>query len=124
MKLHPNGLIAQQSTLEENLDWLLQILINYQRLLILSYLSQPSIQSKKKVGKPFTFGKNRNLELICHPADGETLKSTPSSSCQLVHAHAVIVYLPFLKSFSYLREAARVLVSGGHLFSIVYWIPH
>jgi CDP-glycerol glycerophosphotransferase (TagB/SpsB family)/ubiquinone/menaquinone biosynthesis C-methylase UbiE len=56
-----------------------------------------------------------SCELIFHSADGETLKETVSESCQLVHSHAVFVYIPALNTFSYLREAARVLASGGYL---------
>lgn len=56
-----------------------------------------------------------SCEFVFQTADGETLKETVSDSCQLVHSHAVFVYIPLLNTFSYLREAARVLAPGGHL---------
>lgn len=48
-------------------------------------------------------------------ADGATLKDTEAASCDLIHAHGVFVYLPLLQILDYLREAARVMKSGGHL---------
>jgi hypothetical protein len=42
------------------------------------------------------------------PADGRSLKSTHSSSCDLVHAYGVFVYLPFFTSYRYFKEIARV----------------
>lgn len=58
---------------------------------------------------------NEACKFVFHSADGETLKEAVSDSCQLVHSHAVFVYIPLLNTFSYLREAARVLAPGGHL---------
>ena len=62
-----------------------------------------------------TYSNTGPCKLIYQVADGETLKSTKSSSCDLVHAHGVMVYLPFLKTFSYIRESARVLSLNGYL---------
>jgi SAM-dependent methyltransferase len=62
-----------------------------------------------------TYGADVHCRVVVHPADGETLGYTPSASCGLVHAHGVLVYIPSLRSFSYLAEAARVLAPGGHL---------
>lgn len=48
-------------------------------------------------------------------ADGMTLSSTETASCDLVHAHAVFVYLPNCLTLSYLDEMARVAKKGGLL---------
>jgi hypothetical protein len=50
---------------------------------------------------------------VCHPADGYSLKHTLSASVDLVHAHGVFVYLPFLTTFRYFREMARVAAQRG-----------
>jgi len=47
------------------------------------------------------------------PADGRTLSKTETESCDLVHAHAVFVYLPDCVTLSYLDEMARVVKKGG-----------
>jgi len=60
-------------------------------------------------------GGTAGCEFQVREADGETLRRTASGSCDLVHAHAVFVYIPILATLSYLREASRVLVDGGHL---------
>lgn len=52
-------------------------------------------------------------EIIVRPADGHSLGSTASASVDLVHAHKVFVYLPFVVSFGYLTEMARVVRPGG-----------
>ncbi|MBF0117639.1 MAG: CDP-glycerol glycerophosphotransferase family protein [Desulfobacterales bacterium] len=71
-----------------------------------------------------TFGKDMSFRLICRPTDGETLRWTSSASFQLVHAHAVFVYLPILNTLSYIREAARVLANGGYLLFDVFLDSH
>jgi SAM-dependent methyltransferase len=53
--------------------------------------------------------------LTCHPADGHSLSYTTGSSCDLVHAHAVFVYLPLLQSITYLKECVRVCRPGGYI---------
>ena len=53
-------------------------------------------------------------------ADGRSLKSTETSSVDLVHAHGVFVYVPFLVSYRYFQEIARVSVPGGFVvFDII-----
>jgi SAM-dependent methyltransferase len=53
--------------------------------------------------------------LFVHPADGSSLRQTKSGSCDLVHAHAVFVYLPLLVTLGYLKECVRVCRPGGHI---------
>jgi len=54
-------------------------------------------------------------KLSCHPADGHTLGYTPDDTCDLVHAHAVFIYLPLLQSLAYLKECVRVCRPGGYI---------
>ena len=56
-----------------------------------------------------------NCKVICHKADGISLKNTASNSCELVHAHAVFVYIPFLITFDYIIECIRITKKGGHI---------
>lgn len=53
--------------------------------------------------------------VIRREADGKTLQHTPDSSCQLVHAHGVFVYLSLLNSFEYFSEMIRVCSAGGYI---------
>ena len=53
--------------------------------------------------------------VISQPTDGHSLKYTSSASVELVHAHGVFVYLPFLTTYRYFREMARVVSEGGHI---------
>ncbi len=46
-------------------------------------------------------------------ADGLTLRQTPSISSDLIHAHGVFVYLPFLISYGYWKEIWRITKEGG-----------
>jgi hypothetical protein len=46
--------------------------------------------------------------VIKHDADGYTLRHTPDSSCDLVVAFGVFVYLDFLNCFEYFKEMVRV----------------
>jgi len=66
------------------------------------------------------YGGRNGCTLICHPADGKTLRYTPSGSIDLVHAHGVFVYLPLLQTMEYLKESVRVLRPGGHIVFDVY----
>jgi SAM-dependent methyltransferase len=62
-----------------------------------------------------TFAGKNHCQFLFHHADGCTLKNTKNNSCDLVHAHAVFVYIPMLTTFDYLREAVRVCRSGGYI---------
>lgn len=53
--------------------------------------------------------------VLIYDADGKSLQQTASESCDLVHAHAVFVYLPLLLSLEYLHEAVRVCKNGGYI---------
>lgn len=51
--------------------------------------------------------------LTFHPADGHTLASSGSSTVDLVHAHKLLCYIPFVTAVCYLDEMARVVRPGG-----------
>jgi hypothetical protein len=67
----------------------------------------------------------RTYKVIVHPADGHSLAGLKDSSCGLVSAHGVFVYIPFLNSFEYFLEAIRITGKGGHIvfdiFSDIEW---
>ncbi|MBS1627466.1 MAG: CDP-glycerol glycerophosphotransferase family protein [Bacteroidetes bacterium] len=53
-------------------------------------------------------------------ADGISLKQTKNESIDIVHAHAVFVYLPIIQIMQYFKEAARVLCKGGlFIFDVI-----
>jgi ubiquinone/menaquinone biosynthesis C-methylase UbiE len=50
---------------------------------------------------------------ITYKADGETLWETSDNSANLVHAHGVFVYTPFLITYGYFKEIWRVIADSG-----------
>lgn len=63
-------------------------------------------------------GKTYPVE-VCK-ADGRSLKSTKSKSCDLIHAYGVFVYVPFTISYGYFKEIVRVARPGAFvIFNIV-----
>ena len=57
----------------------------------------------------------RQYGVISRPTDGYSLRHSSSASIDLVHAHGVFVYLPFLTTYRYFREIARVVSDRGHV---------
>jgi SAM-dependent methyltransferase len=57
----------------------------------------------------------REIGVISMPTDGHSLRHTPDRSVDLVMAHGVFLYLPFLTSCRYFAEMARVLRPGGRV---------
>ena len=51
--------------------------------------------------------------IVSHDADGLTMKQTPDRSVDLVHAHGVFVYLPFVVCYSYWKEMRRITKPGS-----------
>ena len=59
--------------------------------------------------------------VVLQPTDGVSLRATPTGSCDLVHAHAVFVYLHFTTFVRYLMEVSRVCKIGGYAcFDVLY----
>ncbi len=58
--------------------------------------------------------------IIAHEADGVSLKQTPSHSIDLLHAHGVFVYLPFVVSWQYFKEIWRVMKPNGSVVFDVF----
>lgn len=56
-----------------------------------------------------------NYPIISHRADGMTLAQTSSLSVDILQAHGVFVYLPFLVSYRYWKEMWRVVRGGGYV---------
>jgi hypothetical protein len=58
--------------------------------------------------------------IVSHEADGVSLRQTRAHSIDLLHAHGVFVYLPFLVSYRYWKEIWRVMKSGSFVvFDII-----
>jgi Methyltransferase domain len=55
----------------------------------------------------------QNYPIEACAADGQSLKSTTSNSVDLIQAHGVFVYLPFLTSYRYFKEIIRVAAPGS-----------
>jgi SAM-dependent methyltransferase len=51
--------------------------------------------------------------IAAQEADGISLRQTPAHSIDLLHAHGVFVYIPFLVSYRYWLEIFRVVKPGG-----------
>jgi len=59
-------------------------------------------------------------KIVSHEADGVSLRQTQDSSVDLLHAHGVFVYLPFLVSYRYWLEMWRVIRIGGWVVFDIY----
>jgi SAM-dependent methyltransferase len=59
--------------------------------------------------------KTKIEHLIIHNADGISLYQTKSDTIDLVHAHAVFVYLPIINNYVYLKECVRVCKKDGYI---------
>ena len=58
--------------------------------------------------------------IISHKADGVSLRQTYADSVDLLHAHGVFVYLPFLVVYQYFKEIFRVVKNNGFvIFDII-----
>lgn len=51
--------------------------------------------------------------IVSREADGVSLSETPADSVDLLHAHGVFIYLPFLVTYRYWMEIWRVVRAGG-----------
>jgi hypothetical protein len=65
-----------------------------------------------------------NYGLVRRDADGKSLKYELKNSCNLVHAHGVFVYLPFLQAFEYFLEMMRICTINGYIVFDFYTDEH
>jgi hypothetical protein len=57
----------------------------------------------------------KKYNIISHDADGKSLSYTQTSSIDLILAHGVFVYLPFLVTYRYFQEIVRVTNDKGYV---------
>ena len=55
----------------------------------------------------------------CH-SDGMSLRDTATNSANLIHAHGVFVYTPFLVTYRYFQEICRVAAPGAFVIFNIY----
>jgi SAM-dependent methyltransferase len=83
-------------------------------------LSRPCSYEIYETDKEWSDWLERTYHVVAHAADGMSLCDTASGSVDLVHAHKVFVYLPFIVTFKYFGEMIRVTRPGGKIiFDIV-----
>lgn len=58
--------------------------------------------------------------IVSHEADGVSLKQTATLSVDILHAHGVFVYLPFLVAYRYWKEMWRVVKDRGWVVFDIY----
>ena len=63
----------------------------------------------------FTCFITEKYKIISQPSDGQSLRYTSDSSIDLVIAHGVFIYLPFLIIYRYLLEIVRVTKNSGYV---------
>lgn len=79
----------------------------------------PNTYESYETAKDWSEYLQSNYPIISYPADGFSLRFTSDSSVDLIHAHGVFVYLPFLISYRYWKEIWRTTKIGSFvLFDI------
>lgn len=81
---------------------------------------EPAKYESYETARDWSMWLQSEYPIISHEADGASLRQTPSESVDLVHAHGVFVYLPFLVSYRYWIEIWRVVKNGGHVVFDIY----
>ena len=74
---------------------------------------KPNLYESYETAKDWADYLQSAYPIISHPADGSSLRFTPDYSADLIHAHGVFVYLPFLISYRYWEEIWRTTKIGG-----------
>jgi SAM-dependent methyltransferase len=78
-------------------------------------LSTPCSYEIYETDKDWSDWLERKYHVVAHQADGTNLRDTATGSVDLVHAHKVFVYLPFIVTFQYFGEMIRVTRPGGKI---------
>lgn len=74
---------------------------------------EPNLYESYETAKDWANYLQEAFPIISHPADGLSLRFTSEKSVDLIHAHGVFVYLPFLVSYRYWKEIWRIAKIGG-----------
>ncbi|PZV14492.1 MAG: hypothetical protein DCF20_12650 [Pseudanabaena sp.] len=77
-------------------------------------LCQPVRYESYEPDKDWAEWLTKKYNIISHDADGKSLSCTQTSSIDLVLAHGVFVYLPFLLTYRYFQEIVRVTNDEGY----------
>lgn len=75
--------------------------------------SNPARYESYEIARDWAKWLGSKYPIESHAADGVSLGTTSSNSVDLLHAHGVFVYLPFLDSYRYWKETWRVVRNGG-----------
>lgn len=86
----------------------------------LLHISNPAKYESYETAKDWADWLKSKYPIISHEADGISFKQTPNYSIDLLHAHGVFVYLPFLVSYRYWKEIWRVVRLGGYVVFDIY----
>lgn len=76
-------------------------------------LCRPSMYESYETARDWADWLQAKYPIVSRQADGVTLRQSASGSVDLVHAHGVFVYLPFLVSYGYWQEVWRVCRVGS-----------
>jgi SAM-dependent methyltransferase len=82
--------------------------------------SEPSSYEIYEVAKDWRKYLRDAYPVTVHRADGVSLKHTQAQSIDVVHAHGVFVYLPFLTAYRYWLEMWRVARPGSYVVFDIY----
>jgi SAM-dependent methyltransferase len=74
---------------------------------------KPAKYESYETAKDWAVWLQSKYPIVSHEADGVTLRQTPNMSADIVHAHGVFVYLPFLISYRYWKEIWRITKYDG-----------
>jgi Methyltransferase domain len=78
-------------------------------------LCQPVCYESYEPDKDWAEWLTQKYNITSHDADGKSLSYTSNFSVDLVLAHGVFVYLPFLLTYKYFEEIARVTNDGARV---------
>jgi SAM-dependent methyltransferase len=68
-----------------------------------------------EIAKDWSKWLSENYNIIARDTDGNNLKHDKDNSVDLITAHGVFVYVPFLDAVRYYIEMARVVKPGGYI---------
>lgn len=63
---------------------------------------------------------SKKYDVITYDCDGKSLSFTRDKSIDILYAHGVFVYLPFLITMGYFKEIIRVMKDGGYVIFDIY----